>query len=339
MFRLAYGRLARFLNFQFSIFNSHKLSSHMLRFLPAPLRGVLSVLFLSINTVVCVAVLLPLSFAKLVVPVAGVRRRIDPLLNGIALFWSRMNTWWMTVVAQIRWDVRGVGALRRDHWYLVTANHQSWVDIFVLLKVFAPRIPMLKFFLKQELIWVPVIGLAWWALDFPFMRRHSEAFLRQHPERRGDDLVAIRRACERFALVPTAVMNFLEGTRFTPAKHARDGSGYKHLLRPKAGGIALALNAMGEQFHVLLDVTIFYPEGAPTFFEFLSGRMSRVVVDVRERQLAPELLGGNYAADPEFRARIQRWVGELWSEKDALLESLVLGERTKDAATGMTTSF
>lgn len=283
------------------------------------LRGVMALLAMSLNTLVSASALLALAVIKLIVPVNAVRRPVDRMLNAIAEFWIHNND---RLLGDVRWDVRGVDGLSRRRWYLVEANHQSWADIFVLQKVLTGRIPMLKFFLKKELIWVPVIGLAWWALDFPFMKRHSSEFLRKHPERRGDDLAAIRRACEKFSLIPTSVMNFLEGTRFTPEKQAAEGSPYRHLLAPKAGGIALALNAMGERFHSLLDVTIYYPGGAPTFFGMLAGKMKEVVVAIRELPIPADLLGGNYASDPAFRERVQQWIAGLWREKDQQLEEL-----------------
>ena len=100
-------------------------------------------------------------------------------------------------------------------WYMVSCNHQSWVDIFVLQHLLNNRIPMLKFVLKRQLIYVPVIGLAWWALDFPFVRRRSDAYLRRTRRSVPRTWKRSRRACEKFALVPTSVMNFAEGTRFT----------------------------------------------------------------------------------------------------------------------------
>lgn len=286
------------------------------------LRGVAAVVALALNTIVCVSVLLPLALVKLVVPARAVRRRVDPVLNGIAARWISNNG---ALLPDVQWDVRGAGDLSPRRWYLVISNHQSWADIFVLQQTFNRRIPLLKFFLKHRLIWVPLIGLAWWALDFPFMKRHSQDFLRRHPERRGDDIAAIRRACEKFSLVPTAVMTFLEGTRFTRDKQNAEGSTFRHLLAPKSGGIALALNAMGGLFHSMIDVTIFYPDGVPTFFGMLSGRMGRVVVDLRERPIPPELVSGNYVTDPEFRQSAQKWVGDLWREKDELIESLQAG--------------
>jgi 1-acyl-sn-glycerol-3-phosphate acyltransferase len=188
----------------------------------------------------------------------------------------------MVLTQRTEWDVQGIAGLDPHNWYLVNSNHQTWADIFVLQHLFNRRIPLLKFFIKDQLKWVPVMGLAWWALDFPFMRRHSEEYLKLHPEMRGKDQAATRKACEKFALIPTSVMNFLEGTRFTPAKHQRQQqSPYRHLLKPKAGGIALALNAMGDRFRAILDVTIVYPDGAPNFWEFLCGRLRRVIVRVQ----------------------------------------------------------
>jgi 1-acyl-sn-glycerol-3-phosphate acyltransferase len=291
------------------------------------LRGLAYTIILALNTIFCVGVLMPFALVKFAIPVDAVRKPLDRLLNAIAVLWIANNS---TITRDVRWDVRGVEGLSRKRWYLVEANHQSWADIFVLQKVLTGRIPLLKFFLKRQLIWVPLIGAAWWALDFPFMKRHSQEFLRRHPERRGDDLAAIRRSCEKFSLIPTAVMNFLEGTRFTPEKQNAEGSPYRHLLAPKAGGIGLALNAMGERFHSLLDITLFYPGGAPSFFGLLAGRVKEVVVQLRELPIPTDLTSGNYAADPHFRARVQEWVAELWREKDQMLEQLRLehGERS-----------
>lgn len=83
----------------------------------------------------------------------------------------------------------------------------------VLCCVFKDRIPMPKFFLKQQLLYVPFIGMACWALDMPFMRRYSREYLLRHPHKRGQDLATTRRSCEKFRAVPTTVVNYVEGTR------------------------------------------------------------------------------------------------------------------------------
>jgi hypothetical protein len=166
-------------------------------------------------------------------------------------------------------------------------------------------------------------GLAWWALDFPFMRRHSEEVLKAHPELRRKDQEATRLACQKFSLIPTSVMNFCEGTRFTPAKQQRQQSPFRHLLKPKAGGIALALNVMGDRFRAILDVTIVYPDGAPSFWDFLCGRMKRVHVRLQALPVPRALAAGDYAADPAVREACQRWLQQLWQDKDAQIERLL----------------
>jgi len=305
----------------------------MLGFLPPFLRGAIALLLLVLNTLFWCALLFVFALVKLVLPFAAVRRRIDPLLNAIATGWIACNSGWMRLTQRTAWNVEGVAALRYEGWYLVNCNHQSWVDIFVLQHLLNRRIPMLKFFLKQELIWVPVIGLAWWALDFPFMKRHGKAQLRKRPELRLQDRDATRRACEKFALVPTSVMNFAEGTRFTRAKHRSQASPYRHLLKPKAGALALALNAMGESFNALLDATIVYPAGAPTFWQFLCGTVPEVIVRVRQLPIPREFCAGDYAQDAALRMQFQAWLEAIWIEKDAQIDSLLPAGRAPQTAT------
>jgi 1-acyl-sn-glycerol-3-phosphate acyltransferase len=288
------------------------------------LLGTLSSVLLALNTVFWCTPLFALSVVKLLLPIAALRRRIDPVLNAIAAQWIACNSAWIGWLQGGRpWQVEIDGHLRAGGWYLVNANHRSWVDIFVLQKTFNRRIPMLKFFLKQQLIWVPVIGIAWWALDFPFMRRHSEAQLKKNPALREQDRETTRRSCERFALVPTSVMNFAEGTRFTAAKHAAQQSPYPHLLKPKAGALALALNAMGHQFQALLDVTIVYLDGTPTYWDLACGRMGRVALHVKERPIPTHLADGDYGGDAAFRAEFQAWLGELWADKDRRIAAML----------------
>lgn len=298
----------------------------MLSFLPPVLRGVVAATLLALNTLLWCGLLFLLALVKLLLPFAAVRRVIDPMLNGVAANWISGNSAWMRLTQKSAWDVAGLEGLDYRGWYMVSANHQSWVDIFVLQHLLNRRIPLLKFFLKQQLIWVPIMGLAWWALDFPFMRRHSDAYLKKHPEKRFEDLETSRRACEKFALVPTSVMNFPEGTRFTTQKHADQRSPYRHLLKPKAGAMALALSVLGEKFRSFVDVTIVYPEGVPTFWDFLCGRMEKVVVRVRLLEVPADMLAGDYATDPRFRKAIQRWQQERWREKDAQIEALLVAE-------------
>src|SRR5664280_382613 len=288
----------------------------MLNFLPSLARGIIASLLFGLNVLFWPFIVLAFSILKFLLPFKSMRHFFDRILQWIAENWISCNSGWMKLTQKTKWDVQGLDDLNYNGWYLVVSNHQSWVDIFVLQHLLNRRIPFMKFFLKRELIWVPVMGLAWWALDFPFMRRHSEEFLKKHPEMRGKDQATTRQACEKFALIPTSVMNFLEGTRFTPAKHSRQQSPYKHLLKPKAGGMALALNAMGDKFQAILDVTIVYPDGPPDFWQFLKGKLKRVIVRVRPLPIPQHLVQGDYAGDPAVREAYQQWVQQMWREKD-----------------------
>jgi len=295
----------------------------MLNALPAPLLGVLASALLLLNILFWVPILLVFALVKLILPFQAVRLALDPRLVGIAENWIACNSAWMALTQRTQWDVQGVDGLDPQSWYLVNSNHQCAADIFVMQHLFNRRIPLLKFFIKQQLIWMPIMGLAWWALDFPFMRRHSEAYLKKRPEMRAKDQESTRRACAKFALIPTSVTNFMEGTRFTPAKHARQQSPYRHLLKPKAGGVALALNAMGGKFQSILDVTIVYPDGIPGFWAFLCGRMRHVIVRVRSIPIPPHLLNGDYGNDPAFREAFSTWAQQLWKDKDAQIAALL----------------
>ncbi len=297
----------------------------MLSFLPPVARGVIAASLLGLNTLFWCGLLFSMALVKLVIPAKAVRVPIDRALNGIATRWVAGNSGWMRLTQRTQWDVAGLHELRFRTWYMVNSNHQSWVDIIVLQHLLNRRIPMLKFFLKRQLIYVPIIGLAWWALDFPFMRRHSATYLKAHPEKRFEDLEATRRACQKFALIPTSVMNFPEGTRFTRAKHRAQRSPYHHLLMPKAGALALALSMLGEKFDSLLDVTIVYPDRAPTFWQFLCGTVPRIVVRARQLPIPQELRTGDYAADPKFRKTFQHWLQNIWQEKDRQIDVLSAG--------------
>lgn len=275
------------------------------------------------NTLLHATPLLLLALAGALLPLPALRRGVKRVLVAIAENWIAVNDRLIACFARTRWHVAGVEGLRRQGWYLVLSNHQSWVDIPVLQHTFNRRIPFLKFFLKAELIWVPVLGLAWWALDFPFMKRYSRARLARHPELRGRDLAATRRACARFRDLPVSVMNFVEGTRLTRDKHAAQDSPYTHLLRPRAGGVGSVLEAMGASLRSLLDVTIVYPGGRPGMLELMAGRVRDVIVHVRELPIPPELRSGDFSNDTQARARLQDWINGLWREKDRRIERLL----------------
>ncbi len=299
-------------------------------------RVVPILLLIAINTLVHALPLLAVAVFKAVLPFERARRACNPLLLWFAERWIVVNSAMMDGFTRTRFEVTEDAALKQNGHYLVLANHQSWVDIVVLQKVFNRRIPFLRFFLKRQLFWVPVLGLCWWALDFPFMGRYTRKQIAKNPELGRRDMEATRRACEKFRTIPVSVMNFVEGTRFTPEKHASQLSPYGHLLKPKSGGVAFVIDAMGESLHGIVDVTIAYPGGRPSMLDLIAGRIPEVRVAIHERPIPEALAGGNYQQDRAFRARFQQWMNGVWEQKDAeiarLLGSNEAGVQVRDDA-------
>jgi 1-acyl-sn-glycerol-3-phosphate acyltransferase len=277
------------------------------------INGCISALCYFINTVFWVLPIVILSLLK-VIPIKSWQKFVSFPLDGCATAW----------ISVTRFDIKGLEGLTTKEWYLVISNHQSWVDILVLQRVFNRRIPFLKFFLKKELIWVPFIGIAWWALDFPFMRRYSRAFLKKNPHLKGKDLETTKKACEKFQHKPVSVMNFIEGTRFTEQKRHKTGGVYSKLLLPKAGGIAFVLSAMGKQLTRLVDVTIHYPGGTPTYWDFVTGKVSTINVSIQtvliEDLFNKGIFSAAYFDDPAQKEIFQQWLNQMWRKKDRELE-------------------
>ena len=301
--------------------------------LPAAVRVPLVMLLIAASTVVHTLPLFVVALLRWLLPGAA-GRACGRALVRLAESWIAVNAALVRGFTPTVLQVDGGEGLRADGHYLVLANHQSWVDIIVLQTVLNRRIPFMRFFLKRQLIWVPFLGLAWWALDFPFMRRASRRELARRPELAKRDVEATRRACERFRGMPVSIMNFVEGTRFTPDKHRRQASPYRHLLKPKAGGVGFTLEAMDGALHSVVDATLAYPAGIPTMLDLVAGRIPEVGVKLRERPIPADLEHVDYEADPQSRVRVQRWINGLWAEKDDDLSGLLGRDAHADHGNG-----
>ena len=296
--------------------------SRLLAAITLPLSIALTILV----TIICSVPIIIAGLIKLLVPIPAVWHAISRFCNFMMYCWCEGLALLLYLNPRLTWDVQGLEGLSKKNWYLLISNHHSWADIVVLCVLFRKHIPMNKYFLKQQLAWVPFIGLACWALDMPFMRRYSRGYLIRHPERRGKDVETTRRSCEKFRSHPTTIVNFVEGSRFTEDKQRQTRSPYRNLLPPKAAGIAMALNVLGAQFDKLLNVTLCYPENNQRpFYDMLSGRLTRIVVRVNLVPVAEDL-HGDYVNDKNFKRRFQRWLNELWEEKDCQLTEIM---RTK----------
>jgi len=288
---------------------------NLARMLLANLRGAVTMVMFVLNTFLWFVPILVIAVCKLLVPLSAWRVVASRWLMACGENWISFNKAIIGLTQDIDLQVRGLEGLRRREWYLVISNHRSWVDIVVLQMVLNRRIPFLKFFIKQQLIWVPLLGLAWWAMDMPFMKRN--------PRMTGKDLEATRKACEKFRETPTSIMNFVEGTRFSEQKQQDRQSPYRYLLPPKAGGVGFVLGAMGGILHALVDVTIVYAEGSPSMWDLCCGRVSRIVVELQVQPIEPWLTEGDYQGDRRFRMRFQQWLQALWADKDRRIAHIV----------------
>lgn len=293
--------------------------SRLLAAITLPLSIALTILV----TIICSVPIIVAGLIKLLVPIPAVWRSISVFCNFMMYCWCEGLALLLHLNPWLKWDVQGLEGLNKKNWYLLISNHHSWADIVVLCVLFRKHIPMNKYFLKQQLAWVPFIGLACWALDMPFMRRYSRSYLIRHPERRGKDVETTRRSCEKFRAHPTTIVNFVEGSRFTEEKKRETRSPYHNLLPPKAAGIAMALNVLGSQFDKLLNVTLCYPDNhTRPFYDMLSGRLTRIVVRINLVPIGEEL-HGDYVNDKNFKRNFQRWLNGLWEEKDRQLTDIM----------------
>lgn len=278
-------------------------------------------------TLVLIVPMLLTALVKLAVPVERVRSACRRIVVWIAQRWLDLLVGLFRVLIDTRFEITGDAGADRRHSYVMICNHQSWADVPVLLYVFHGRVPFWRFFLKRGLIWMPVLGLAFWALEYPFVRFPSRETLQRHPERRGENLRTARRALAHLHGRATTVVNFPEGAIFSRDRQMNQRARYRHLLRPRAGGTALMLAALGDRLDALLDVTLHFPDGPPSLWAFIANRVPRVRLHVRRVEVPPEMTRGDYENDPSFRHRFQDWLNGLWREKDERLTRMHHSER------------
>lgn len=252
-------------------------------------------------------------------------KKVDETNINITNSWLTVNNWLIDhVLPETKWDISVDDNLdlNMQGRYLMTCNHQSWVDTTVNQYFGLTRMPLTRFFTKWELIFIPFVGQAFKILGFPMMKRHSKEQIAKNPELKYRDMEEARNACEQLLSQPFTLLNYLEGTRFTQQKHDQQKSPYTNLLKPKAGGLALALNILGDKIDALVDMTIVYPDGAPGYGEFWLGEVPRIAVNMRKIEIPDWVHGGNYEDDAEYRERFQSWVDDLWTEKDQLISAM-----------------
>jgi len=287
------------------------------------LRGLATIILLLFNVLLWGSLILLVGLVKLVMPTKPSRTRVVRALAWLAEHWVGGNDAIFDLLLPTKWEITGVEGTRYEGRYLIISNHISWVDIFAVSRAFHGHAAFLRFFLKHQLIWSPIIGQACAALEFPFMHRYSPEYLAKHPEKRGEDLETARRLCRRYRFIPVAILNFVEGTRFSGEKHADQDSPYRHLLRPRVGGVAFALASLGENLDGMFDVTLAYPGHDTTMWQFVTGRIARISIHARRIDVPAEFMTSAVTEPGEVRERFKIWIDQLWREKDAQLAAML----------------
>lgn len=285
------------------------------------LRGSLLLAILIVDTLIFCLPLYFFSFVKLI-PITPLQRLCSRINNWIGTAWSALIQLGIRLGIKTKFEVTGLEKFCKKDWYLVIANHQSWVDIVTLQYIFTNKIPFFRFFLKDQMKWVPLLGLAWWGLDFPFMKRHSKEAIAKDPSLRGKDLEKTKASCKKFAHLPVSIVNFVEGTRFTKTKHDQQQSPYANLLNPKAGGIACVLSSMDDMIKKIINVTIVYPEGAASIWQFLCSGVPKIKVHLEILEVNKNLVG-NYFKDKAHQQYFKDWLNELWQAKQQQIELML----------------
>ncbi|WP_423063200.1 acyltransferase [Candidiatus Paracoxiella cheracis] len=279
-------------------------------------------IFFGISSVLSVLSIYVAFAISWLIPIRWWRYRLMKIAQQIPVIWASSINVILYINTRKKWDIQGTVPLSTKNWYMLISNHQTWADIPALGYVFNYKTPTMKFFMKKELLWsLPIVGLGCWILGYPFMVRHSREDIRKNPELRGKDIDTTKSACNKFKEYPTTIMNFIEGTRFTEQKRQRRHSPYKHLLSPKAGGLAIVINEMKDYLAGILDVTIEYSEPKMTFWKLVTGNFQKATVIYRLLPITDDLLG-EYYENREFRKHFQQWLNGIWEQKDHQLDIL-----------------
>jgi len=294
------------------------------------LQGAIVLLLVTVSTVVLTTVIFVLSIFKFLAPKGRATNAMTRLLSWCGELWVSVNKSLTWFYRDMEWDVQMPDGISHKGRYLIFCNHQSGVDILALQHCLNRRAPFGRYLLKQQLIWVPVLGVAWWALDMAFLRRYSRQELIKNPSLRGKDLENAASACEKLKHIPVSMMTFPEGTRFSEAKRKAQSSPYKHLLRPRYGGVGQVLYSFDDALDSLIDVTITYPRGTPGVWHFISGQVKKISVNIQLRPIGESIRGRNFREDSVAKSELKTWLDGIWEEKEQYIAKKLANEEEKN---------
>lgn len=251
---------------------------------------------ITLNLLFWIPPLVVIALLKALIRHQSSQRLFDMIVDKIyrAAVW--FDSFWLFSVLGIELEVVGEVPSDRSSNCIVISNHRSWFDILLLQFLIVRNGPLLMFLIKQELIYVPVVGWICLALNFPRLNRGKSEVGRNR------DYSSVASATQK----PGALLNFVEGTRFTKKKHASQASEYQHLLKPRGGGFKIMLQNLPET--TVFDFTLGYPKDGLTFWQCLSGEHRQYQVHISAFQAS------DIPEDPVD------WLLARWAEKDQQLE-------------------
>lgn len=276
-----------------------------------PIIGLISFVFISLNILIC-----GLAIHGVALMAWLLRRSPEwsrQACDRCYRLWAVLCEKWFCEVLGMQWHLDEQLRSAPDQWHLVIANHRSWVDAFLLLAQVQGRLPMPRIFMKDTLVWLPLVGTATKIMGFPQVKRYSRTQIAKRPELVERDKITTRKACTHLIETPSSIMSFAEGTRFSVCKHRQQQSPYQHLLKPKAGGVWLVLNAMPGRFHQITDLNITYGSDVCSFWDLLCGRMPVAQVTVRHIALPNEYIEMSENTDKQA---FFEWFNGYWQSKD-----------------------
>jgi len=304
----------------------------MLSFLPSPILVVLNLLLISINCILIATPIMLLGLVKCVLPLQSVKRFIEYINFLLYRIWVNDNYYIINLTNKVNWEITGDSIPQiEDKSCIVMSNHLSWFDILVIGSIFKSKVATTKFFMKHSLIYIPFVGLACYALGMPFLRRYSREKLLKNPKLRQKDIKSTKGACKRVIKYPTALINFVEGTRYTPEKAKLAKSSYKHLMPPKTGSIGLTIGEIGEDIECVFNTTLQYPNCSypkKPFIEMLKGNITDIYANV---EIIPKgfFKTGDFLQDKTYKHSLTMQVRHIWQAKDEVIESMLNNYKKK----------
>jgi 1-acyl-sn-glycerol-3-phosphate acyltransferase len=268
--------------------------------IPRHLISILSFTFITVNLLFWLPVLLIVAVTRLLLPYHQIIKLTSTLVDQVYRIAVNIDAWWMRKVLGIRFVIEDetnvLGTLEKTDSPLIISNHRSWFDVFILQTLVSSRGPILKFLIKAELLWVPVLGWVCIALNFPSLKRKGDITSRQK------DLQVAQSASLQLNATPGALLIFPEGTRFSEKKRDYRNSPYNSLLTPKPGGFKIIHQSLPEST-MIIDFSIRYHRGDDNCWRCMSGLLNEVHIKVSS------------VTSDDVRNSLE-WLDNRWLQKD-----------------------